>query len=56
VLTVPSLCTDRHLEAYTRPVINGKVERKPLYQAPSLVVVFEEDMHLQDILAHIKVG
>ena len=55
VLTVPSLCTDRQFEAFTRPVINGKLEKKPTYHAPKLVTVFEEDVHLQNVLADIKV-
>ncbi|XP_066474528.1 dynein axonemal heavy chain 6 [Tiliqua scincoides] len=54
VLSVANLVPDRYFDAFTRPVINNKIEEKTCGEGPSLSAVFKDDKHLQNIIFQIK--
>lgn len=55
VLSVANLVPDRYFDAFTRPVINNKIEEKTCGEGPSLSIMFKDDRHLQNIILQIKV-
>lgn len=55
VLSVTNLVPDRYFDAFTRPVINNKIEEKTCGEGPSLSAMFKDDKHLQSIISQIKV-
>ncbi|XP_047126546.1 dynein axonemal heavy chain 6 isoform X3 [Hydra vulgaris] len=52
-LSVKNLLPDSFFDAFTRPVINGKIEEKTSWQGPSLLHIFEDDVYLKDTLKKI---
>uniref|UniRef100_A0A8D0GTF0 Dynein axonemal heavy chain 6 n=1 Tax=Sphenodon punctatus TaxID=8508 RepID=A0A8D0GTF0_SPHPU len=54
VLSVANLVPDRYFDAFTRPVINNKIEEKTCGEGPSLSTMFKDDKHLQAIIHQIK--
>ncbi|XP_053147968.1 dynein axonemal heavy chain 6 isoform X2 [Hemicordylus capensis] len=54
VLSVANLVPDRYFDAFTRPVINNKIEEKTCGEGPSLSIMFKDDKHLQSIIFQIK--
>ncbi|XP_061490002.1 dynein axonemal heavy chain 6 isoform X2 [Rhineura floridana] len=54
VLSVANLVPDRYFDAFTRPVINNKIEEKTCGEGPSLAIMFKDDKHLQNIILKIK--
>uniref|UniRef100_A0ACB8ETB5 Dynein heavy chain 6, axonemal n=1 Tax=Sphaerodactylus townsendi TaxID=933632 RepID=A0ACB8ETB5_9SAUR len=54
VLSVSNLVPDRYFDAFTRPVINNKIEEKTCGEGPSLSAMFKDDKHLQNIILQIK--
>ncbi|KAH0628434.1 hypothetical protein JD844_009589 [Phrynosoma platyrhinos] len=54
VLSVANLVPDRYFDAFTRPVINNKIEEKTCGEGPSLSTMFKDDKHLQNIILQIK--
>uniref|UniRef100_A0A670YGW1 Uncharacterized protein n=1 Tax=Pseudonaja textilis TaxID=8673 RepID=A0A670YGW1_PSETE len=55
VLSVANLVPDQYFDAFTRPVINNKIEEKTCGEGPSLSTMFKDDKHLQTIILQIKV-
>ncbi|XP_028414460.1 dynein heavy chain 6, axonemal-like [Dendronephthya gigantea] len=47
VLSVHNLVPDIYFQAFTSPIINGKVEDRNVGEGPSLTMMFEDDKHLQ---------
>ncbi|KAK9408021.1 dynein heavy chain 6 axonemal [Crotalus adamanteus] len=54
VLSVANLVPDQYFDAFTRPVINNKIEEKTCGEGPSLSTMFKDDKHLQNIILQIK--
>ncbi|XP_063150960.1 dynein axonemal heavy chain 6 [Candoia aspera] len=54
VLSVANLVPDQYFDAFTRPVINNKIEDKTCGEGPSLATMFKDDKHLQNIILKIK--
>ncbi|KAG8130386.1 hypothetical protein E2320_017073 [Naja naja] len=54
VLSVANLVPDQYFDAFTRPVINNKIEEKTCGEGPSLSTMFKDDKHLQTIILQIK--
>ncbi|EDO31800.1 predicted protein [Nematostella vectensis] len=54
VLSVSNLVPDSYFDAFTRPIINGKVEEKTAGEGPSLATMFEDDRHLQGVIQSIR--
>ncbi|XP_062985188.1 dynein axonemal heavy chain 6 [Elgaria multicarinata webbii] len=54
VLSVANLVPDQYFDAFTRPVINNKIEEKTCGEGPSLLIMFKDDKHLQNIIFQIK--
>ncbi|XP_018593809.2 dynein heavy chain 6, axonemal [Scleropages formosus] len=54
VLSLNTLLSDPYFDAFTRPMINNKVEEKACGEGPSLEIVLEDDRHLQTIIQNIK--
>ncbi|XP_050800280.1 dynein axonemal heavy chain 6 isoform X6 [Gopherus flavomarginatus] len=54
VLSVANLVSDQYFDAFTRPIINNKIEEKTCGEGPSLSTMFKDDKHLQAIIQQIK--
>ncbi|CAM5115591.1 unnamed protein product [Eretmochelys imbricata] len=54
VLSVANLVPDQYFDAFTRPIINNKIEEKTCGEGPSLSTMFKDDKHLQAIIQQIK--
>ncbi|XP_044299896.1 dynein axonemal heavy chain 6 isoform X2 [Varanus komodoensis] len=54
VLSVANLVPDQYFDAFTRPIINNKIEEKTCGEGPSLSIMFKDDKHLQNIIFQIK--
>ncbi|XP_071942686.1 dynein axonemal heavy chain 6-like [Antedon mediterranea] len=54
VLSVANLVPDGYFDAFTRPIINGKLEEKTAGEGPSLMAMFEDDKHLQGVIQSIR--
>ncbi|CAE1329167.1 DNAH [Acanthosepion pharaonis] len=54
VLGVENLIPDSYFDAFTKPIINGKFEEKSCGDGPSLATMFEDDKHLQGLVAEIQ--
>uniref|UniRef100_K7FYG4 Dynein axonemal heavy chain 6 n=1 Tax=Pelodiscus sinensis TaxID=13735 RepID=K7FYG4_PELSI len=54
VLSVANLVPDQYFDAFTRPIINKKIEEKTCGEGPSLSTMFKDDKHLQAIIQQIK--
>ncbi|XP_056004113.1 dynein axonemal heavy chain 6-like isoform X1 [Ostrea edulis] len=54
VLSVQNLVPDNYFDAFTHPIINNKFEEKTCGDGPSLATMFEDDKHLQSIIADIR--
>ncbi|XP_042305526.1 dynein axonemal heavy chain 6 [Sceloporus undulatus] len=54
VLSLANLVPDRYFDAFTRPVINNKIEEKTCGEGPSLSIMFKDDKYLQSIILQIK--
>lgn len=55
MLSVANLVPDQYFDAFTRPIINNKIEEKTCGEGPSLSTMFKDDKHLQAIIQQIKV-
>ncbi|KAM4809142.1 dynein axonemal heavy chain 6 [Rhinophrynus dorsalis] len=54
VLSLANLVPDTYFNAFTKPIINNKLEEKTCGDGPSLSTMFEDDKHLQSIVYQIK--
>ncbi|XP_070598423.1 dynein axonemal heavy chain 6 isoform X2 [Erythrolamprus reginae] len=54
VLSIANLVPDQYFDAFTRPVINNKIEEKTCGEGPSLSAMFKDDKHLQTIILQIQ--
>uniref|UniRef100_A0A5F8HIF6 Dynein axonemal heavy chain 6 n=1 Tax=Monodelphis domestica TaxID=13616 RepID=A0A5F8HIF6_MONDO len=54
VLSVINLVPDPYFDAFTRPMINNKMEEKTCGDGPSLGSVFEDDKYLHSIIYQIR--
>ncbi|XP_054751474.2 dynein axonemal heavy chain 6-like isoform X1 [Lytechinus pictus] len=54
VLGVDNLVPDTYFDAFTRPIINGKLEEKTAGDGPGLDTMFEDDKHLQGVIQSIR--
>ncbi|KAL4640265.1 dynein heavy chain 6, axonemal [Arapaima gigas] len=54
VLSINTLLSDPYFDAFTRPMINNKVEEKTCGEGPSLEIVLEDDKHLHSIIQNTK--
>ncbi|XP_034630816.1 dynein heavy chain 6, axonemal [Trachemys scripta elegans] len=54
VLSIANLVPDQYFDAFTRPIINNKIEEKTCGEGPSLSTMFKDDKHLQAIIQQIK--
>ncbi|XP_044515237.1 dynein axonemal heavy chain 6 [Gracilinanus agilis] len=54
VLSVVNLVPDSYFDAFTRPMINNKMEEKTCGDGPSLGAVFEDDKYLHSIIYQIR--
>ncbi|CAB4027440.1 dynein heavy chain 6, axonemal-like isoform X1, partial [Paramuricea clavata] len=54
VLSVHNLVPDIYFQAFTSPIINGKVEDRNVGEGPSLTMMFEDDKHLQHLNEKLK--
>ncbi|KAG7458844.1 hypothetical protein MATL_G00224900 [Megalops atlanticus] len=54
VLSLDPLAPDSYFNAFTQPIINGKVEEKICGDGPSVEAMLEEDKHLQAVIQNIK--
>ncbi|XP_033113100.1 dynein heavy chain 6, axonemal-like, partial [Anneissia japonica] len=52
--SVANLVPDVYFDAFTRPIINGKLEEKTAGEGPSLMAMFEDDKHLQGVIQSIR--
>ncbi|XP_062864847.1 dynein axonemal heavy chain 6 isoform X2 [Trichomycterus rosablanca] len=54
VLSLKPLVPDCYFNAFTRPIINNKIEEKTCGDGPSLEAALEDDRNLQDVIQNIK--
>ncbi|XP_015279206.1 PREDICTED: dynein heavy chain 6, axonemal [Gekko japonicus] len=54
LLSVTNLVPDQYFDAFTRPLINNKIEEKTCGEGPSLPMMFKDDKHLQNIIFQVK--
>ncbi|XP_067839723.1 dynein axonemal heavy chain 6 [Heptranchias perlo] len=53
VLSVANLVSDSYFNAFTRPIINKKIEEKTCGEGPNLAAILEDDKHLVETIENI---
>lgn len=55
VLSISNLVSDSYFNAFTRPIINKKIEEKTCGEGPNLAEVLEDDNYMVETIQKIMV-